>query len=61
MEFNSNDFARYVVTGVTVDGKRFKRVTDNPYYALGINLYRGSLWGIPVSGGPRRLLRRVWN
>lgn len=50
---------RYHVTGVTVYGKRFRIETDNPYHALAINLYRGSVW--LVRGGKRRLIRRVYN
>lgn len=50
---------KYHVTGVTVYGKRFKIVTENPHYALGINLYRGSMW--LVRNGKRRLVRQVSN
>jgi len=48
------------VTGVDVNGKRFKIVTNNYLYAKGINLYRGSVWQ-RYSDGTRRLLWRVWN
>jgi hypothetical protein len=51
---------RYVVTGVDTRGRRFTPIhTDNPVHADGINLYRGSLWG--VRNGKRTLIRRVWN
>jgi hypothetical protein len=59
MEFTHNKGDKYHVTGVCVDGKRFKRVTDNPHYALAINLYRGSVW--QVRDGKRKLLKRVFN
>lgn len=62
MEFIHNTGDTYHVTGVTTggkNGKRFKIVTSNPHYALGINLWRGSLW--QVRDGKRTLLRRVWN
>jgi hypothetical protein len=57
---NTREYMGYCVTGVTVEGKRFKRNTDNIYYAFGINLYRGSVWGIRPSGA-RVLLKRVYN
>ena len=49
----------YAVTGVTVTGKRFRRVTDNPHMALGINLWRGTVW--LVRDGKRHMIRRVYN
>ena len=49
----------YVVTGVTVQGKRFRIRTDNLLHAQGINLYRGSVWA--VIDGKKRLIKRVWN
>jgi hypothetical protein len=50
----------YEVTGVTVNGKRFKIRTSNRMHAYGINLYRGTVWE-RLSNGHRRILRRVWN
>lgn len=47
----------YHVTGKTVHGKRFKIVTENPHHALGINLWRGSVW--LVREGKRRLVKRA--
>lgn len=51
----------YVVTGVTVNGKRFKRTfgADGYRWAMMINLWRGSVW--EEKDGKRKLLKRVWN
>jgi len=49
----------YIVTGITIDGKRFKIVTDSKIHAHGINLWRGSVW-IETNGGKRKLLKRVY-
>jgi hypothetical protein len=50
----------YVVTGVTVHGKRFRPLyTDSYIYAMGINLWRGSVW--KLENGKRRLIKRVYN
>ena len=51
----------YHVTGVDVYGKRFKIVTSNPFHAMGINLYRGSVWQLKGGKGPRRKIKEVWN
>lgn len=51
----------YKVTGITVDGKRFKAIrTNNQMYAYGINLYRGTVWG-RNEGGNWTKLKTVWN
>lgn len=50
----------YHVTGVTVTGERFKIVTDNYIHAMGINLWRGSVWEVQASG-KRRRIKQVWN
>ena len=49
----------YIVTGVTVSGKRFAKVFHTWLMASGINLYRGSKW--LVRGGKRKLIVRVYN
>ena len=49
----------YHVTGITVDGKRFRIVTPNWYHAAGINLYRGSRW--LVRNNKRTLISRCYN
>ncbi len=48
-----------IVTGVTVDGKRFKLYFINWYSAKAINLWRGSKW--IYRNGKRILLQRVTN
>ena len=48
---------RYIVTGITVKGQRFRRVYGNGFFAMGINLYRGSVW--VEENGKRKLLKRV--
>lgn len=50
---------RYIVTGMDRDGRRFRRTFDLPQWALGINLWRGSVW--QERNGKRRLLKRVTN
>lgn len=49
------------VTGVTINGKRFKIVTENVRHALGINLYRGTLWHRKAGSEHRTLVYRCWN
>lgn len=49
----------YIVAGVTTKGRRFVLSFSSLRQALGINLWRGSVW--EVRGDRRKLLRRVWN
>ena len=51
----------YHITGVTVCGKRFKIVTSNPIHALGINLWKGSVWQIKVGEKKRKRIKQAWN
>lgn len=51
-------FQKYVVTGTTVQGKRFRLVYPTVFWAMGINLWKGSVWGIKENG-ERKLLKRV--
>lgn len=52
-------FTEYHVTGILKNGRRFKRMTySDPFYAFGINLWRGSVWGI-TKEGKRKLLKRT--
>ena len=37
---------RYKVCGKDIRGKRFTIKTDNPHYALAINLWHGNVWQI---------------
>ena len=60
MEFEHKPGDRYILTGVLYQSKkRFRLTTENPRYALGVNLWRGSLW--QEREGKRTLLRRVSN
>lgn len=59
-DMNDTNDMRYVVTGVDIAGRRFRKVYTLPQWAFGINLWRGSVWEEQPSG-KRRLLRRVWN
>ena len=54
-------YKSYVVTGMTVYGRRFKKATAIAAHAFGINLWNGSIWGIRKDNGKRELLRRVMN
>lgn len=49
----------YHITGLMTSGTRFKIVTSNYSHAMGINLWRGSVW--KVLDGKRKLLKRVYN
>jgi hypothetical protein len=51
----------YEVTGVLVNGKRFKPIiTTSLDHALSINLYRGTVWEFREDG-TRKIITRVWN
>ncbi len=51
----------YEVTGVTVNGQRFKAMRFKTLtQARCINLYRGTVWE-RQSDGTRRVLWQVWN
>jgi len=51
----------YHVTGVLVNGKRFKIVTPSIIHAMGINLWRGTVWSVDRTTGKRTKLKRVYN
>ncbi len=55
----------FIVTGVDVYGKRFRFNFNSSYpsalYAFNINLFSGSVWGVCVKTGKRKLLKRVCN
>jgi len=51
----------YHITGTTMTGKRFKIVTPSIVHAMGINVYRGTVWSVDKETGKRKVLRRVWN
>jgi len=55
-------FDHFRVTGVYAYGtRRFKPVvTEYIVHALGINLWRGTVWGVRPDG-TRKKLKEVWN
>ena len=58
-----NDSLAYVefhVTGILCNGIRFKKVYSSALFAMSINLYRGSVYGV-LDDGTRKLLKRVYN
>jgi len=56
----TTEYFGFVVTGVDRDGKRFVRFYKDAKWAFGINLWRGSVWGVNTEG-KRKLLKRVTN
>jgi hypothetical protein len=66
MEFHTDDFpGGYHVTGVLYNSTtRFKRTfsagPSGARFALGINLWRGSVWGV-YADGTRQRLKSVYN
>lgn len=50
---------KYLVTGRTTDGKKFRSVYSTWRFANGINLYRGNKW--LLRGGKRFLICSVYN
>lgn len=61
MIIDPNDYTKYVITGKLVNGRRFRNQTTDLRYALGINLWNGSVWGIRKDNGKRQRLKRVIN
>lgn len=55
-----NSYKQYVVTGVDRYGKRFRFTYNNAMWAFGINLWKGSVWGV-LDNGKRKLLKRAYN
>ena len=52
----------YDITGLLYNNStRFKLTTVSPRYALGINLWRGSVWQRDFTTGKRKLVKRVCN
>ena len=56
-----SEYASFVVTGKLVNGRRFRKTHTNGLYALGINLWNGSVWGVRKDNGKRQRLKRVVN
>ena len=50
----------YHVTGTDRQGRRFKRVYTGKQWAMGINLYNGSVWEV-YADGTRKRIKRVIN
>jgi len=48
------------VTGVDCDGRRFRIVTSSAVYAMGINVWCGTVWRLDARG-TWRVFRRVYN
>lgn len=55
-EYMQSDFKEYRVTGLLYNStKRFRMTIRNWYQANGINLWRGTVWGVLHSGKRVRL------
>lgn len=59
MEFTHEKGDTYLLIGRDCSGRKFRMVYDNPYFALGINMYRGRMW--QVRNGKRKLVKSVFN
>ena len=55
-----NEYIKFDVTGITSGGKRFSLRYSSSAFAFGINLWRGTVWGV-LPSGKRKLLKRVYN
>jgi len=61
-QINPSDFARFVITGYyAYSNKKFRMESTNAYYAFGINLWRGKVWGVLKDSGKRKLLKSIYN
>ena len=49
----------FKVTGKDIYGKRFRIFTDNWLHALGINLWKGTVWKLDMDN-KWRIAKRVW-
>lgn len=66
MNISTKDYDHFIVTGLLYNSKkRFRQRYTSDYVGLitafGINLWRGSIWGILRTTKKRKLLKRVWN
>lgn len=51
---------RYIVTGLLYNSnKRFRSIYNSYAFAMGINLWRGSVWH--EVNGKRKLIKRIYN
>jgi len=53
------ELGKYIVTGLDVRGKRFAIHTDSYIHAMGINLYRGTVW--EIKNGKRKRIKSTYN
>jgi hypothetical protein len=59
MKWISRKGDRYVITGVGVNGKRFRVETSNWYHANGHNVWRGNIW--LLRDGKRTRIKSYYN
>ncbi len=52
---------KYLVIGTDRKGKGFKFKTSNYIHAMGLNLYRGSVFILDATGRRIKLIRYVYN
>ena len=50
---------KYIVTGVDMYGRRYKKESSNFLYINMINIYRGSIW--KKENNKRTLIKRIYN
>jgi hypothetical protein len=61
LSWDADDFVAYEATGVDVHGRRFRPIRRQSWmHAQGINLYRGTRWGVRADGS-RTALERIFN
>ncbi len=62
MQYQEKDFTQFIVTGFyAYSTKRFRSIYTNARQAMGINLWRGKVYGVLVSTGKKVLLKSVFN
>lgn len=62
MIIDTSLYSNYIVTGLLYNSnKRFRRSVNLAAFALSINLWRGSVWGVRKDNGKKKLLKRVYN
>ena len=61
MEYSTRDFVEFRVTGYYANSnKKFKTISTNSWWhAMGINLWKGRVWGV-FKDGKRKLLKTVY-
>ena len=64
MTIDNNEYSAFVVCGLYYNStRRFSRrySPSQASFAFGVNLWRGSVWGVRKDTGRRQLLKRVYN